>query len=168
MQLGVANSLINSRLPGASRFQNNALTTQGTTLSNINRNATDASQALMLGASAQGQTDSALGDLQLQEADWKKFGLQNLNAAYGANQQEDQYVNQMNQEHFQNDVSLKGAQAANKFAKRKALWNTVGGIANFGASLIGAGAFKGGGGGGSASGGGSGLGSSASYPGHTI
>ena len=154
MQLGVAQNAFNARMPGSSQFQNNIFASQGNTLSNINRNATDASQALALGAAAQGQTDQALGNLQLQEADWKKFGLQNLNAAYGANTQEDQYMNENNQLNYQNKVQLEGAIAANKYAKRKALWNTVSGIGQFAVSAAGAIAGipglggKGGGGGG--------------------
>lgn len=140
-QLGIANSLIGSRVPGAGQFQNNIFASQGNQMANINRNATDASQALLFGAGAQGQTDQALGDLQLKEADWTKYGLNNLNEAYGANQQEDQYANQMEQQRYQNQVALKGAQAANKFAKRKALWNTVGGIAQLGVSAFTGGLF---------------------------
>lgn len=165
-QLGLANSLIGSRVPGAGQFQNNIFTSQGNQMANIGRNATDSSQALLFGAGAQGQADQSLGDLQLQEADWTKYGLQNLNQAYGANQQEDQYANQMEQQKYQNLVSLKGAQAANKMAKRKALWNTVGDIANLGVSAFTGGIFGKGGGAGKGAGGS--LGSSVSYPGHTI
>lgn len=136
MQLGLANSLIGSRMPGSSQYQNNVFTNQATTLDNVNRNATDASQALSYAVGAQGAADKSLVDLQLQEADWAKFGLSNLNDAYGAVANEDRMVEQGKQQNFQDLVSLKGAQAANKFAKRKALWNTVGGIANLGVSAF--------------------------------
>lgn len=142
MQLGLANATYNSQMPGTGRFRNNLFSAQGNTIANINSNATDASQALAMGAAAQGQTDQSLADLQLQEADWKKFGLQNLNEAYAANQQEDQTVFGDELRKYQDEAQIRGAQAANKLAKRQALWNTVGGIANLGVSAATGGLFK--------------------------
>lgn len=136
MQLGLANQTLNAPMPGTQRFRNNLFSSQGNTLASINRNATDASQALAMGAMAQGQTDESLSNLQLQEADWKKFGLQNLNQAYGANQQEDQAVFGDQVRKFENEAQIRGAQAANRLAKRKALWNTVGDIANIGVGMF--------------------------------
>ena len=143
MQLGLANQTFNSRQPGAARFQQNTLSSQGNTLDFIGKNSSDASQAMLMGAGVQGQTNQVLGDLQLQETDWKKFGLQNLNDAYSENQKEDMYGYEKKMETYQNKVQLQGAQAANKLAKRKALWNTVGGIANFGVNVASAAATGG-------------------------
>lgn len=136
-QLGLANQLLTSQMPGTQQFTNNIMSAGQTGFNNAAKYATDASQLLGVGAGLQGQTDQALGDLQTKQADWKKFGLQNLNEAYAANTAEDQYMNQLDQQRYQNEVSLRGAQAANKFAKRKALWNTVTGIANFGLNAAG-------------------------------
>ena len=58
-----------------------------------------------------------------------------LNGAYKGMVQQRQLMNEYDQQHYQNEVQLKGAQAANKLAKRKALWNTVGQVANLGVSL---------------------------------
>lgn len=155
-RLGMATSFLNSRMPGSDQYARNILSNQAGQISNINRNATDASQALALSAATQGQTDESFGALQGQEAEWKRFGLGNLNQAYESMQQEDMNVYQGGVRSFEDLVSLTGAQAANKLAKRKALWNTVGGIANLGVSLftggMGGGLFGKGGGG--ASGGG--------------
>lgn len=171
-QLGTAQNTLMSRIPGMDQYLRGKDATYGTQLSNINKNATDASQALALGAAAGGERDSVSDNMLGMQMDWKKFGLSNLNDAYGAMTNEDRYVNENKQTNFQNEVSLEGARAANKFAKRKALWNTVGGIAQLGAGLFTGGAtsaasgfanlFKKGGGAGS------GIGSTASYPGHTI
>lgn len=136
LQLGLASSLMGSRMPGSAMYERNLLTSQGNTLGGVERVATDASQALAMGAVAQGQTDQSLTDFALQEADWKKFGLQNLNQAYGAMADEDRIVEQDKIRQYEDLVSLKGAQAANKFAKRKALWNTVGSIANLGVGAL--------------------------------
>ena len=136
MKMGIANQTFSSQMPGTQQFKNNLLSSQGNSLSFINKNATDASQALALAAGVGGQTDQAIGDLQLQEAEWKKFGLNNLNEAYGAMADEDRYVNENKNLNYQNEVQLEGAIAANKYAKRRALWDTVGGIANIGTSLI--------------------------------
>lgn len=130
MQLGMANNTINSRMPGVDQYGRNIMSSGQTAFNNASKYATDASQLLGANAGIQAQTDQQLGDLQLQEADWKKFGLGNLNDAYAA-------MNEAENNQFQNEVSLKGAQAANKFAKRKALWNTVGGIANLGVQAAG-------------------------------
>jgi len=139
MQLGMANQTINSRIPGADKFARNIMSSGQSSFNNASKYATDASQLLGVNAGIQGQTDQSLGDLQLQEADWKKFGLQNLNQAYGANAAEDQNVYADQLRKYETEAQIRGAQAANKLAKRQALWNTVGGIVN-----LGLGAFTGG------------------------
>lgn len=82
-QLGLAQQMMGGRMAGAPQLERNIMSAQGNTLSNVNRNATDASQALAYGAAAQGQTDASLGDLQVQEAQNKYSLLNNLNQAYG-------------------------------------------------------------------------------------
>lgn len=156
MQLGIAQQTLNSRMPGADQFSRNIMSAGQTGFNNASKYATDASQLLGVNAGIQGQTDQQLGDLRLQEGDWKKFGLGQLNDAYKGMYQQDQYMNELDQQKYQNEVQLEGAIAANKYAKRRALWDTVSGIGNFAVSA--AGAFAGipglGGGGGGTSGGG--------------
>lgn len=82
-QLGLANTLFNSRMAGAPQMEQNILSAQGNQLANINRNATDASQALALGAASQGTADEAFSKLGIMEAENKYNMLGNLNAAYG-------------------------------------------------------------------------------------
>ena len=130
MQLAMANNTLNSRIPGADQFGRNIMSSGQTSFNNASKYATDASQLLGANAGIQGQTDQQLGDLQLQEADWKKFGLGQLNDAYKQMFGQDQYMNELDQQKYQNEVALRGAQAANKLGKRKALWNTVGSVAN--------------------------------------
>lgn len=136
MMLGTAQNTALSQMPGLQEYLRSKDAAYGTQLSNINKNATDASQALALGAAAAAERDNVSDNVLGMEADWKKFGLSNLNDAYGAMAQEDRYVNENNQMNYQNKVQLEGAIAANKYAKRRALWDTVSGIANIGTSIL--------------------------------
>lgn len=135
MQLALASQTFNSQMPGTQQFQQNMFSNQANTNAAIGRTATDAGQALGAYAGSQGQTSDDISNLQLQEMDWKKFGMGQLNDAYKGMFQQDQLMNEYDQQNYQNEVQLKGAQAANKLAKRKALWNTVGQVANLGVSL---------------------------------
>lgn len=82
-QLGTAQNLFNAPMAGGAELQRNILANQGNAIGQINRNATDSSQALALGALAQGQTNDALQGYQIQNAQNKYSMLNNLNQAYG-------------------------------------------------------------------------------------
>jgi hypothetical protein len=79
--LGLAQTLLNSRMAGVQRYTNNIYGAQANTLSGINRNATDSSQALALAAGVQGQTDASFGNLQQMEAQDYNNKVANLNQA---------------------------------------------------------------------------------------
>lgn len=79
--LGLAQTLLNSRMAGVQRYTNNIYGSQANTLSGINRNATDSSQALALAAGVQGQTDASFGNLQQMEAQDYNSKVANLNQA---------------------------------------------------------------------------------------
>lgn len=66
--LGFAQTLLNSRMGGAAARERNLYGSQANAVSNINRNATDSSQALAAAAAAQGQTNAGFDDLQMREA----------------------------------------------------------------------------------------------------
>lgn len=136
MQLALASQTFNSQMPGTQQFQQNMFSNQANTNAAIGRTATDAGQALGAYAGSQGQTSDDISNLQMQQMDWKKFGMGQLNDAYKGMFQQDQLMNEYDQQNYQNEVQLKGAQAANKLAKRKALWNTVGGIAQLGVAAF--------------------------------
>jgi len=82
-KLGIAQQLFNGRMAGAPQLEKNIFSSQANTLDAVGRNATDASQALAIAAGSQGQTNEALSDLQIKEAQNKQMMLQNLNQAYG-------------------------------------------------------------------------------------
>lgn len=119
MQLATAQNLYNARTPGASRMERNILASQGNYLQNVNRLATDSSQALALGALGLGQTDQALQDLQLREEQNRQNMLQNLNQAYGTMISEGDKEYQSMVDKYGMDVqrkdALRSAGAQNKY-----------------------------------------------------
>lgn len=86
--LGLAQTLLNSRMPGAASRERNIYGAGANAMGNINRNVTDSSQALALGAGIQGQQGSQFNDLAMQEGQDYYQKLGNLNQAYGGMTQE--------------------------------------------------------------------------------
>lgn len=80
--LGMAQTLLNSRMAGAANREKNILSSGANVRAGISRNATDASQALALMAGTQGQSDQSFNDLQMQEGQDAMMKQQNL---FGAN-----------------------------------------------------------------------------------
>jgi len=80
-RLGMAQTLLNARMPGATAMERNIYGNQANQIANVNRNATDASQALALGAAAQGQTNQAFQNLATQEQQDYYNRLQNYTGA---------------------------------------------------------------------------------------
>lgn len=81
-QLGIAQQLFGGRMPGAASQEQNIASSQAGTIANINRNATDSSQALALAGQAQGQANQAYSSLGIEEAKNKQAMLSNLDKAY--------------------------------------------------------------------------------------
>lgn len=81
--LGLAQTLLNSRMPGAATRERNIYGAGANAYGNIGRNVTDSSQALALGAGIQGQEGQQFNDMQLQEGQDYYQKLGNLNQAYG-------------------------------------------------------------------------------------
>jgi len=141
--LGLANSLYNGRMAGATDLERNIQGNQATTLGSINRNATSSSQALALAGAAQGQTNAALSGLQTTEAQ-NKYALagQVANANRDmVNEEGKVYQDQLRK--YQQDVQAKAA-------LRQAAANNMSGLfgdLTSGAMIAGSmGAFGGGGG----------------------
>lgn len=79
--LGLAQTLLNSRMAGAAARQNNILSSGANVRAGIGRNATDSSQALAAMVGTQGQQDQSFNDLATQEAQDAAQKQQNLFAA---------------------------------------------------------------------------------------
>lgn len=82
--LGMAQTLLNSRMSGAANRQNNILSNGANVRAGIGRNATDSSQALALMAGTQGGSDQSFNDLQMQEGQDAMMKQQNLMGANNA------------------------------------------------------------------------------------
>lgn len=107
--LGLAQSLFNGRMAGATDLERNIQANQASTLGSIDRNATSSSQALALAAATQGQSNNALQQLQANEAQ-NKYNLAgqvtNANRDLTAEQGK-VYQDQLRK--YENDVQAKTA-----------------------------------------------------------
>lgn len=107
--LGLAQSLYNGRMAGATDLQRNIQSNQATTLGAIDRNATSSSQALALAGATQGQSNAAMQNLQMNEAQ-NKYALagQVANANRDLTTEEGKvYQDQLRK--YENDVQAKAA-----------------------------------------------------------
>jgi len=123
--LQFSKNLFNAPQPGAAQAERNILTSQAGTQANINRNATDASQALSLNAGAQATTDNALVQQGMNEAGYKQSLLPNLNNAYGQMIGEGDKEFQDKVRRFMDLVSVRGSQQQNKQGTSQELMNLV-------------------------------------------
>lgn len=107
--LANAQNAYNGRMAGASAEEQNILANQANQMGNINRTATDGSQALAVAAGAQGQTNQAFRNLQTQEAQNKYQLLNNLNLANQnmVNEGDKEYQSKLQK--FQMDVAQQNA-----------------------------------------------------------
>lgn len=128
-RLGLAQTLLNARMPGAASVERNIYGNQANQLANINRGATDSSQALALAAGTQGQADQAFGNLGEQEAQDYQRRQSNLVGAQGAAVQEGQNVFQDSVRRFGDTVAMRGAQNENR-------QNSWGDVSNMGFGLM--------------------------------
>jgi hypothetical protein len=112
-------------------------------MANVNRNATDASQALAMAGATQGQANQAFGNLETGEAQDYQRRYGNLVGAQQGMIQEGDKVFQDQVRRFQDMAQIKGAQAHN----RSAMWQGLGnlGFGMMGLGMAGAGGSGGGG-----------------------
>lgn len=131
-RLGLAQTLLNARMPGAAAAERNIYQTQANTMANVNRNATDASQALALAGAGQGQANQAFTNLGVQEAQDYQRRYGNLVGAQDASVQEGDKVFQDKVRRFQDTAQIRGTQAQNT----QSAWSSLG---NLGFGLMGLG-----------------------------
>lgn len=128
-RMGLAQTLLNARMPGSAALERNIYSNRANTISNLERNATDASQLLAGGAKVQGQTDDAFQDLQFNEAQDYQRRYGNLeNAQEGVIREDDKVFND-GVRRFQNKVQIKGAINENR-------QNSWGDVSNLGFGLM--------------------------------
>lgn len=120
-RMGLAQTMLNARMPGAAAAERNIYGTQANTMAQVNRNATDASQVLALAGAAQGQTNQAFSNLGMQEAQDYQRRYGNLVGAQEGVIQEGDKVHNDSVRRYQDLVSLRGAQNANT----QGAWNSL-------------------------------------------
>lgn len=137
-RLGMARSLLNARMPGTSAAMNSIIGNQANAVANVQRSATDSSQALAIASAMQGQTNQSLIDAGLQ-GDQSYF--ERLNYLTGAEQgqiAEDDKVFQDKVRQFQDLAQIEGAKTQN----RQNAWNS---LSNFGFGVFSQGMYNNGG-----------------------
>lgn len=130
-RLGLAQTLLNARMPGAAAAERNIYQTQANQMANVQRGATSGSDVLLAGAGAAGQAGQAFGQLsQAEAADYqRRYG--NLAAAQDAEAQEKQRMFEDQLRRYQTQAQLQGAIQEN----RAATWGDIGNIGTGFASL---------------------------------
>jgi len=129
-RLSMAQNLLNARMPGATSMERNIYGNQANQLANVNRNATDSSQALALGSAAQGQTNQAFQNLGTQEQQDYYNRLQNLSGAQQGMIQEGDKVYQDQVRRFQDLAGITGANMQNRAGAFNSIANLGFGGAN--------------------------------------
>ncbi len=131
-RLGLAQTMLNSRMPGAASVEKNIYGTQANAASNVNRNATDASQALAVNAGLQGQSDQAFNELGVNEAKYFDTNYQNLIDAQKGQINEDDKFFQDQVRRFGDLSQIKGAKSANNMNGWQDVSNLGFGLGSFG------------------------------------
>lgn len=131
-RLGLAQTLLNARMPGAMNAERNIFSNQAGQISNINRVATDSSQALALATGTQGATNDAIMGLGQAEAmDYqRRYG--NLSGAQDGMINEQDKVFQDQVRRFQDNVQIQGGINQNKQAGWGDISNMGFGLMDFG------------------------------------
>lgn len=133
-RLGLAQTLLNGRMPGASNVERNIYGSQANATANINRNATDASQALSLAAGVQGQTNASFDQLGMQESQDYYNRLQNVTGAQEGMINEGDKMHNDQVRRYNDLAAIRGAQSQNTSNAWSSLSNLGFGMANFGMS----------------------------------
>lgn len=130
--LGLAQTLLNSRMAGAAGRARSIYGTQANTIANAQRNATDASQALAVGAASQGQADQSFGNEQQLEGQDYLNKVNNLNTANQGMTAEGDKVFDDSVRRWQDQVNTIMAKYKSKSAGNQSLINAGGSLASTG------------------------------------
>lgn len=135
--LGMAQTLLNSRMGGAASRENNILSSGANVRAGIGRNATDSSQALALMAATQGQQDQSFNDLGIAEAQDAAQKQQNLVGANDAMTAEGDKVHDDNVRRWQDQVNIAMTQYKIRTKKRADTAKVIGGLFTGAGSILG-------------------------------
>jgi|HubBroStandDraft_2_1064218.scaffolds.fasta_scaffold00002_5 hypothetical protein len=129
-RLGLAQTLLNARMPGAASMERNIYGNQASNVANVNRNATSGAQALAMGSAAQGQSNQAFQGLATQEQQDYYNRLQNMTGAQQGMISEGDKVYQDQVRKYQDLAAITGA----KLQNTQTAWNS---LANMGIGAAG-------------------------------
>lgn len=133
-RLALAQTMLNARMPGAIQTERNINRNQANQLSFLDRNSSDASQLLSLGAETQGRTNDAFTDLGINESqDYQRRYSNLLGAQEGMINEGDKVYNDQVRR-FGDETQLRGGVAANRANSWGDISNLGFGIADFAAS----------------------------------
>lgn len=131
-RLGLANTLLNARMPSAASVERNIYQNQANTVSNAQRSATSGNDLLLAGGAIQGQTNQAFNELGEDEAtDYQRRYGNQVAAQEGLINEQDK-VFQDQTRRFGNKVQIQGAISGNQQAGWGDISNMGFGIASFG------------------------------------
>jgi hypothetical protein len=138
-RLGLAQTLLNARTPGAASAEKNIYASQAGAMANANRGATDSSQILAAGAMANSQANNSFNQLAMNEGQDYQRRYNNLEGAQQGmiNEGDKVYNDQLRR--YGNEVQVRGAQSQNRTDNWQDFSNMGMGLADFGMS----GGFKG-------------------------
>lgn len=120
-RLGLAQTLLNARMPGAASAERNIYQNQANQMAAINRGATDSSQVLAMAAAGQGQANQAFGNLAQQEAQDYQRRYGNLTNAqdFAVQEKDKEFQDQVRR--YQDMVAIQGAKNQNT----QGIWNNL-------------------------------------------
>ncbi len=131
-RLDLANTLLNSRMPGASQAERNIYATGANQQGIIRRNATSGTQALALGAGMQAQEGEQFNQLaQLETGDYQRRLANQENAQQGVINEGDK-VQGSKENVLGQTAQIQGAQSANNANTWQSVSNLGFSAANFG------------------------------------
>jgi hypothetical protein len=138
-RLGLAQTLLNARMPGAAQAEKNIYQTQANQVAQAERAATDPNQLLLAGAGAAGQSQQAFNALSQQEMADAQRRYGNLVSAEDAMNLEKQKEFQDRMNRYQMETQIKAAEQEN----RQNNWGDIANLGFTGAMLGQQGMFKG-------------------------
>jgi len=143
-KFGLAQTLLNARMPGGASMDRNIAATAANQQANIQRNATDSGQALALGAASQAQTDNAFQQQQLAEAQDYQNRLQNYNQGAQGMVDENQKTYEDSVRRWQDQINIALARHGIRQQQGQNMSNLGSSIASMGGGMGGGGGAKGG------------------------
>jgi len=130
----LASTMLNARTPGAINAEKNVYRNEANQLGRLQRNATDSSQLLALGAAAQGQSNQSFENIANNEAeDWQRR-FQNYSAAGDSMIREGDKAYDDQVRRFNDKVQFQGAKNQNNQSNWQSISNLGFGLSDFGLS----------------------------------